>query len=86
MAKQKFMKGSESWNFFCDFYNLVQEYAVIDNDTNSENDSYWEALIADIDTLYEKYSKPFFKALLLAFLNSKEEEQRQMNGQLQPAG
>lgn len=79
MARKTFTKNSEEWNFFRDYYQLVQEYAVIDK-AGTENDVYWESLLSTTNELYAEYNNcPFFLSLLTAFVNEKEREQQEMN-------
>ena len=64
MGKTKFLKGSEEWQFFQDFYNLCQSIWVVE-----ESDEYWNDVVDKVDELYKKYPDEFCKGQLLALLN-----------------
>lgn len=50
MAAVKFQKGSEEFMMFQDFWNLCQKFWIPEDD-----DSYWEALVNEINIFLQKY-------------------------------
>ena len=77
MASTKFEKGSKEFNWFGDFWQIVQKYWI----PEAQDDAYWESLVADINNLYEKYKadekmEHFCKRMAVAYLEFLEEENR----------
>lgn len=64
MAEMKFLKGSEEWQFFQDFYKLCQSIWIVE-----ESDEYWDGVINRANKLYKKYPDEFCKGQILAFLD-----------------
>lgn len=69
----KFVKGSDEWQFFQDFWNYVQTYY-----DPKDSDDYWEGIIADGNKLRQKYAgkkvEPFVKKMLFAVFDYAEIE------------
>jgi hypothetical protein len=64
----KFVKGSDEWQFFQDFWNYAQVYYE-----PNDSDEYWDGIMADGNKLMEKYSgkrvEPLVKKLLFALFD-----------------
>lgn len=69
MAERKFVKGSEEWQFFQDFYKFCQKYWEVET-----ADAYWDGLTEEAEKLYKKYKDDFCKSQLLAFLDYLEKK------------
>jgi len=75
MAEVKFLKGSEEYQMFVDYWALVQRHYEIE-----DNDDYWENALVDIKKFDEKYSKySFAHKLALAYVDELEEKRRNKN-------
>ena len=73
MAAVRFSKGSEEWLLFMDFWQLCQKHWKVEL-----TDKYWEKLIDDANTFYEKYKEiPLARRMINAFLNTQEEIYRE---------
>jgi sulfur relay (sulfurtransferase) DsrC/TusE family protein len=73
MSAVKFNKGSEEWMMFTDFWQLCQKHWEVEL-----TDEYWEKLIDDANTFYEKYKEiPLARRMINAFLNTQEEIYRE---------
>jgi len=51
----KFEKGSREWNFFAEFYKLVQKYYIVEPDTGAGYECYWKPLLEDFAKLGREY-------------------------------
>lgn len=60
-------KGSEEFEMFQDYWNLLQENWGVEN-----TDHYWNKVQEDSERFYQKYRTPFAKDLVLACLNELE--------------
>lgn len=67
MAEKKFVKGSEEWMLFQDYWNLCQSVWEPD-----ETDPYWQEAVKRVEAFCEKYGTEFAKDLALALLNDME--------------
>lgn len=68
MAGVKFLKGSEEWQMFMDYWNLCQKFWSIE-----DNDEYWDNLAMEIDAFAKKYNKDLFAVnIAMAFLNTQD--------------
>ena len=67
MGRVKLQKGSEEFELFQDYWNLLQEYWGVE-----ENDAYWQKAIADNDAFYQKYKTPFARDLAVAYMTELE--------------
>lgn len=73
MAGKRITKGSEEWMMFTDFWQLCQKHWKVEL-----TDEYWEKLINDANTFYEKYKEiPLARRMINAFLNTQEENYRE---------
>ena len=69
MAEVKFQKGSEEWLMFLDYYKIIQKYYIPES-----KDSYWDAVIEEMDGFCKKYEKvSLAKKIAMAFLKTMEE-------------
>lgn len=70
-------KGTVEFNFFRDFWNFCQAYWVAET-----SDQYWISLIQETDKLYQEYRDdvPHAKEIIMAFVSSLDNQQREMNG------
>lgn len=74
MAEQKFVKGSEEWQMFNDYWKLCQHYWKPE-----EKDEYWKSLIADIDNFCRKYGNEIFpRKISLAFVETLEARSKEI--------
>lgn len=74
MASKKFEKGSREFEWFGDFWTMVQRFW-----NQEDNDQYWENLTTYAEEFYQKYSQDgklerFSKALTVAFIEFLEGE------------
>ena len=53
-----FEEDSNEFNFFMDYYNLVQKYAEPEKE-----DLFWENLMNDFCDLHNKYNKIYFSSM-----------------------
>lgn len=67
MAEVKFLKESEEWLLFKEYYGLCQKYWEVEED----NDEYWRNLIDDANKFTKKYSTEFAMALAKALVESR---------------
>ena len=68
MAEVKFIKGSEEWQMFMDYWALCQKYWEPE-----ETDEWWEEALGKIDELSKKYgSTVFIRGLCMALVNELE--------------
>lgn len=73
MSEKRITKGSEEWMMFTDFWQLCQKHWKVEL-----TDEYWEKLIDDANTFYEKYKEiPLARRMINAFLNTQEEIYRE---------
>ncbi len=63
MAGIKFLKGTDEWQLFMDYWNLCQKYWVPEAD-----DRYWEGLVKAADEFYRKYNNGFARSLATALV------------------
>ena len=74
MAAVKFLKGSEEYQMFVDYWALVQRHYEV-----SDSDDYWSNALTDIEKFNEKYSNyPLAHKLALAYVE--ELDERGKNG------
>lgn len=66
MAEIKFIKGSEEWMLFMDYWGLCQKYW-----NPEDNDEYWNSLIDAAKEFHKKYGTEFAKALAKALVESR---------------
>lgn len=72
MAAKRFVKGSEEFIMFMDYWQLCQKFWEPEG-----NDEYWENSIHETDDFIRKYdSTKFVKGLGIALLDSLEERLR----------
>lgn len=70
MAKKNFVKGSEKWQMFMDYWALCQKYWEPE-----ETDEWWDEALREIDNLAKKYdSTVFVRGLCMALINKLEVE------------
>lgn len=70
MAAVKFLKGSEEWMMFMDFWKICQEYWQPE-----KNDTYWESLVKETDKFYDTYKNfPLAKRLAESLVDTLEEK------------
>ena len=50
MASMKFENGSDEFQMFGDFYQLVQKHFIF-----GKEEKYWEELTADVQVFYDKW-------------------------------
>lgn len=67
MAEKKFPKGSEEWEMFVDFWRVVQEYWIIEN-----NDEYWKNLIGEIGKFSKAHKTRFANRLITTYVMEQE--------------
>lgn len=76
MAEKRFVKGSEEWVIFQDFYKLCQSIWIIEG-----NDIYWDHVKDEVDGFLERYEGDVFaKYLAFALLNTLEEKEKNRKG------
>ena len=69
MAAVKFLKGSEEYQMFVDYWALVQKHYEVD-----DTDAYWESAVTELGKFDKKYSNyPLARKLALAYLDELEE-------------
>lgn len=62
MSEKKFLKGSDEWLMFMDFWNLCQKFWIPEN-----NDKYFDEFVQEQAVFCEKYHHfPFSRFLALA--------------------
>ena len=65
MSEKKFIKGSEEWIIFMDFWEISQKYWNVEG-----TDEYWRTFISDVDKMCEKHNNNFFvKKILFALMD-----------------
>lgn len=70
MAKKKFVKGSEEWQMFMDFWSLCQEFWEPE-----DNDEWWTLVIKSAEDFSKKYgNKGLARVLAVAFIGYLEEK------------
>ena len=68
MAEVKFVKGSEEWQMFMDYWALCQKYWEPE-----DSDEWWEEVLHEIDVFAKKYvSTVFVRGLCMAFVDELE--------------
>lgn len=73
MAEVKFLKGSEEWQMFMDYWALCQKYWEPE-----DNDTYWESLTSATDDFWKKYKTTFARELALSLVNEQERKFRRI--------
>lgn len=71
--RQKFEKGSEMYFMLQDYWKLIQDFWIAE-----EDDEYWNALVGEVDKFYRKYQTKFAKALVFALLDKLENDYKEM--------
>lgn len=75
MAAKKFLKGSEEWMMFMDFWKLCQDFWEPE-----DNQEYWKNSSESIMSFARKYESMIFaKIIALAFMDYLENKAKQMN-------
>lgn len=75
MAAKKFLKGSEEWMMFMDFWKLCQDYWEPE-----DNQEYWKNSSESIMSFARKYESMIFARIIaLAFMDYLETKAKQMN-------
>lgn len=72
MAKKKFLKGSEEWMLFQDFWGLCQSFWLVE-----DTETYWEEMIDQVEEFRKKYPGEFPKDLAYALIRELERMSRQ---------
>lgn len=83
--RKEFKKYSEGWNFFKDYFLLVQEFAVIDSESKEANEKWWDDFLKAASKLDKYRHDALFVSLIQTFARQKEDEQRNINRQLYAA-
>ena len=72
MSEKKFIKGSEEWIIFMDFWGIAQKYWIVDG-----ADEYWDSLIDDVNKMCKKHNNNVFvKKILLALMEYLEYKEK----------
>lgn len=72
MAEKKFVKESEEWIIFMDFWGIAQKYWITEG-----TDEYWDALIDDVNKMCKKHNNNVFvKKILLALMEYLEYKEK----------
>lgn len=75
MAAKKFLKGSEEWLMFMDFWKLCQEYWEPE-----DSQEYWKEMSKAAMAFDEKYQAfPIANMIALGFIDSVMFKAKQMN-------
>lgn len=75
MAAKKFLKGSEEWMMFMDFWKLCQDYWEPEN-----SQEYWKNMSESVVSFGNKYqSIPLARIIAMGFMDSVEFKAKQMN-------
>jgi len=62
MAEKRFLKGSEEWQMFQDYWNLCQSFWEPEY-----TDEYWAAVVKAEESFVEKYKTEFAAELVRVF-------------------
>ena len=69
MAEKKFDKGSDEWSLFMEFWQICQQYWVVE-----DNDVYWQTLLERADEFYKKFkSIPLAGRVIMALIETQEQ-------------
>lgn len=71
MAKKKFLKGSEEWVMFMDYWTLCQELWGIE-----DTEAYWQEVADKVETFRKKHPGSFARRLTNALLDELMERSR----------
>ena len=64
----RFLKGTEEWTMFMEFWKLCQKYWIPESE-----DSWWDEALGEIDAFQKKYgSTVFVRGLGMALINHLE--------------
>lgn len=75
MAAKKFLKGSEEWMMFMDFWKLCQDYWEPE-----DNQDYWKNSSESVMSFAKKYESMIFARIIaLALMDYLEAKAKQMN-------
>lgn len=75
MAAKKFLKGSEEWMMFMDFWKLCQDFWEPE-----DNQEYWKNASESVMSFGRKYESMIFARIIaLAFMDYLETKAKQMN-------
>lgn len=75
MAAVKFLKGSEEWMMFMDFWKICQEYWEPE-----DNQEYWKNVSESVMEFSKTYgSIVFARMMALVFMDFVEDKARKMN-------
>lgn len=61
-------KADNDFQMFADYYKIYQDFYVPE-----DNDEYWTALVMASEEFGKKYNSQYARALILAYLESREE-------------
>lgn len=68
MGEVRFLKGTEEWSMFMEFWNLCQKYWIPE-----KNDKWWEEALCEIDAFQKRNgSTVFARGLCMALINHLE--------------
>ena len=71
MAGKKFLKGSEEWCMFQDYWALCQRHWQVE-----DTDEFWEFVLRDIKEFGNKYKTEFAKDLAVLFYTELERKRK----------
>ena len=72
--KKKIEKGTEEFVMFSDFYKIIQDYYIVEN-----NDKFFDEVKEKMDEFLKKYQNiPIAKHLAIAILENLVEQERSM--------
>ncbi|MCR5755527.1 MAG: hypothetical protein K6G30_12050 [Acetatifactor sp.] len=78
MAEKKFVKGSEEWQLFMDYWALCQKYW-----TPEDTDEWWDEALSEINQFAKKYGNGMFaRRLALALVDELEVKHHDVNVRL----
>lgn len=72
MASVKFIKGSEEWLLFTEYWDLCQELWNAD-----QTDEYWECAIHKADAFYKRHNTQFARSLVNALMDELERRSKE---------
>lgn len=67
MGRINLQKGSEEFELFRDFWNLLQENWDVE-----DSDTYWQKVVDDCHAFYQKYNSPLAKELAIVYADELE--------------
>lgn len=72
MASVKFIKGSEEWLLFTEYWDLCQELWNTD-----QTDEYWEYAIHKANAFYKRHNTQFARSLANALMDELERRSKE---------